>query len=121
MENLLPQCGVNYQLLAVKQPNGELPIAVGHSQLSTMASETIDPINRQLLPTLHKSVLLKFHLLHGANEGYKSQDLLQPVRRENATFGMPGQRAACAATQLIKTYVYVMRFQKRIVTSIEKL
>ena len=29
---------------------------------------------------------------------YKSQDLLQQVRREHATFGMPGQGTACAAT-----------------------
>ena len=49
MENLLPRSvrGVNYQLLAVillKQPNGQLPVAVDHSQLQTMTSETRDPI-----------------------------------------------------------------------------
>ena len=34
----------------------------------------------------------------GTNAGHQLQDMLQPVRREHATFGMPGQRTACAAT-----------------------
>ena len=55
MENLLPQNWVkyNYQLLAVmllKEPNRELPVEVGHSQLQTMASEAVDPIDLPLLP-----------------------------------------------------------------------
>ena len=29
----------------LKQPNGELLVAVNHNQLRTMASETVDPIN----------------------------------------------------------------------------
>ena len=53
MENLLPQfCGVNYQLLAVmllKQLNDRLPVAFDHSQLRTMASETVDPIELAFL------------------------------------------------------------------------
>ena len=35
--------------------------------------------------------------------GYKSQDLLQPPRREHASLAMPGQRTACAAIQGIWT------------------
>ena len=41
------ECGVVYQLLAVmlqKLPNVELRVAFDHSQLRTMASETVDPI-----------------------------------------------------------------------------
>ena len=40
--------------------------------------------------------------LDGTNAGYKSQGLLKPVESEHATFGMPDQRAACAATHAIK-------------------
>ena len=29
----------------LKQPNGELQVAVNHNQLRTMASETVDPID----------------------------------------------------------------------------
>ena len=42
-ESTTTECDVNYQLLAVmllKKPNGELPVAVNHSQLQTMATET---------------------------------------------------------------------------------
>ena len=45
--------GVNYQLLVVmllKQPNGQLPLTVDHSQLRTMVSETEDPIDWPLSP-----------------------------------------------------------------------
>ena len=37
--------------------------------------------------------------LHGANAGYKSHDLLQPVGREHATFGMPDQCTVYAGSQ----------------------
>ena len=59
--NLLPQNGNNYQLLAVMlliKPNGELPVAVKHSQLRTMVSKTVDPIDGQLHPALHRAVPL---------------------------------------------------------------
>ena len=42
------ECGANYQLIALLQlkfPNWELPVAVDHSQLRTMASETVDPLS----------------------------------------------------------------------------
>ena len=45
--------GVNYQLLMLlKKPNGEFPVAVDHSHLWTMASETVDSIDWPL-PTLY--------------------------------------------------------------------
>ena len=47
-ENLLPQNAVsiiNYLQELLKQPNGELLVAVNHNQLRTMASETVDPID----------------------------------------------------------------------------
>ena len=104
MENILPQNvhGSNYQLLAVmlmKLPNGQIPVEVDHSQLRTMASETVYPIDWMLASTRLRAVTPELHVLHGANAGYKSQDLLQLVRREHASFGMPGQRSACAPTQ----------------------
>ena len=34
----------------LKQPNGELPVAVNHNQLRTMPSETVDPIDWSHLP-----------------------------------------------------------------------
>ena len=48
VENLLPQnmgSIVNYCSNVLKQPNGELLVAVNHNQLRTMASETVDPID----------------------------------------------------------------------------
>ena len=50
-------------------------------------------------PTLHRAVPSELHVLHRANAGHKSQDLLQPVGREGATFGMLGHRTAFVATQ----------------------
>ena len=55
-----------------------------------MASETVDPID--------KAVPHELHVLHGAMRA-TSQDLLQSVRIERATFGIPAKRTACAATQ----------------------
>ena len=74
VENLLTVCGVNYELLAVmqmKQPNGQLIIAVDYSQQLTIASETVDPIDWQL-PHLYRAVHHKRHL-HGENGRYKSR------------------------------------------------
>ena len=44
--------------------------------------------------------------MHDANEGHKSQDLLQQLGRERATIGIPGQRTACAATQGMWPYIH---------------
>ena len=52
-ESTTTEWGVNYQLLAVmllKQPNCELLVAVDHSQLRTIVSETIDSIDWPLQP-----------------------------------------------------------------------
>ena len=46
-ESTITLCGVNYQLLEVmllKQPNGQILVAVDHNQLRTMASETVNAI-----------------------------------------------------------------------------
>ena len=48
MENLLQlNVGsiINYLRNVLKQPNGELLVAVNHNQIRTMASETADPID----------------------------------------------------------------------------
>ena len=41
----------------------------------------------------------ELYVLHGANAGYKSQDLLHQPGLEHASTGMSDQRTACAATQ----------------------
>ena len=53
------------------------------------------------LPTLHRAVPLS-STYYTVQCGCKSQDLLHSVSRERATFGMPGQRTACATTQGVK-------------------
>ena len=58
-----------------------------------------------VLPTLHKAVPPELHVLHGANSGNKSQDLLQQPGREHTSVGMPGQRTACAATHGMKVVI----------------
>ena len=121
VENLLPQnvgSIINYLMLLMgSNPRGstlnrELPVAVNDSQLRTMASETVDPIDWPLALTLHRAVPPELHVLHGVNAGHKSQDLLSPLGRQLATIGMadvptahstlywiPLPVAVCAATQ----------------------
>ena len=53
-------------------------------------------------PTLQTAVPPELHVLHSAMRAAKSQDSLHWESRERATFGVPGQRTACAATQGIK-------------------
>ena len=71
MENLPPACGVNYQLL-----NEQLPVAVKHSQIRTMAPETVGSIDRSLPPTHHTAVHSELALLWCECGPYKSQDLV---------------------------------------------
>ena len=62
-----------------------------------MASETLDPIDCPLPPTLDVQYLLSstFRVQLRAT----NHTLMQPVGRERATFGMPGHLTLCAATQ----------------------
>ena len=75
-----------------------------HRQLWTMASETVDQNDWPLLPMLHRTVPPELHF-YGANAGHKSQDLLQPVGRERATFVMPGHRTTYPANQILSGLV----------------
>ena len=88
----------------LKQPNGELLVAVNHNHLRRVESETVDPIDSSYPPTLMGSTPWgpELHVLPGVNAGYKSQELLQHPGCEHASIGMPGQRTACAATHGIK-------------------
>ena len=94
-ESTTRECGVNYQLLEVMlltKPYRLLQVAVDHCQLLTMASETVDPIDWPLPPTLHRVIPLELlHVLYGANAGHKLQDLQKPAGLELATIEMPGQ------------------------------
>ena len=63
-----------------------------------MASETVDTIDWSHPPPYTGQYPLKLRIAQG-NAGCKLQDLLHSVSRERATFGMPGQYTACAATQ----------------------
>ena len=60
-----------------------------------MELEKVNPID----PHSTQGSTADLHVLDDANAGYTSQDLSQRVRREHVTFGVPGQRTACAATQ----------------------
>ena len=57
-----------------------------------MASETVDPIDRLVPPTLHTAVPIELYL-YSADVGHKSQDLLQPM-------GWNAQPSECQATAL---------------------
>ena len=59
-ENLLYHCSYGQLPITCSEdtevPNGQLPVAVDHSQLRTMASETVNSINSPLPPTLYRAV-----------------------------------------------------------------
>ena len=108
---------VNYQLLAVmlmKYPKWELPGAVGHSKLRTIASETwfnwlaVTPHPTQGStpwgPRIARCIC-----------GLQITRLTAQVRREHVTLGMPGQRTACAATPGIKRtkFDFLPMFQEK--------
>ena len=59
-------------------------------------------------PTQHTAVILDLHVLYGTHARHNSQDLLQPVRREHTTIGMPGQRTVCAVTRPRRRFVAVL-------------
>ena len=65
-----------------------------------MASETVHPIDWSHPPPSWV-VPTDLHVLHGVNTAYKSQDLLQQPGLEHASTGMPDQRTACTATQVM--------------------
>ena len=97
-ESTTTECGFNYQLLAVIYWSSL--VAVNHSQLRTMASETVDPIDWLHPPPYTRQYpLSSTYCTLQCGLGCKSQDLLLWVRRDRATFGIPDQRTACAATQ----------------------
>ena len=62
-----------------------------------MASETVDPIDWSLPPTLRRAVPPELHL-YDANAATNTR-LLHPVGHEHSTIGMPGQRTTYQATQ----------------------
>ena len=88
MESLLP-LNVGLIINYLQYHNGELPVAVDHSQLQTMASEAVNLINWPLSPKLHWAVPPELHILNFTNAGYKSQDVRHRVRREHGAVGMP--------------------------------
>ena len=68
-------CEFNYQLLAVmllQQPNGQLLVAVDHSQLQIMAPEMTEPIDGRLPTSTWQCPLTHFH---SANDRHKSECL----------------------------------------------
>ena len=69
-----------------------------------MASETVDPIDwLHTPPYTGQYPLCSTYCTLQCGLGCKSQDLLHWVRRDRATFGIPDQRTACAATQGISS------------------
>ena len=65
-------------------------MAVDYSKLRAMASKMVDPIDWPLPLTIRRTVKPELHVLHGANKGNKSKDLLQSLGHERATIGIPG-------------------------------
>ena len=88
----------------LKEPNGELLVAVNHNQLRTMASETVDPIDWSHPPPYKGQYPWAPRIAH-CNASCKSQDLLHWVNRERATFIMP-MLHACARTYP-EWYIYI--------------
>ena len=79
----------------LKQPNGELLVAVNHNQLRTMASETVDPIDwSQPPPSWAVPPERQVHSINQSN--------LSGTRTCNR--GMRGNHLAYAATQGIKSH-----------------
>ena len=68
-----------------------------------MAAETVCPIDWPLPPTLRRTVLSELHVLHCENTDDKSLDLLQPLGRERATIGTPGQRSTASGPLWVYT------------------
>ena len=87
----------------LKQPNGELLVAVDHNQLRTMASKAVDPIDWLHLPPSW-AVPRELHVLHGVNEADKPQDMLQQPELERVSTGMPEKRSACGHS--VYTHIY---------------
>ena len=60
----------------LKQPNGQLLVAVNHNQLRTMASETVDPIDWSHPPP--SWAVPPEHLLHSINQCTQLDSNVQP-------------------------------------------
>ena len=74
--------------MPLKLPNWQLPVAVDHNQLRTMALETVDSIDWQF-PLPFKG---QCPHLHGENERYKSR--VQSAGFDPVAFRIPGHRIA---------------------------
>ena len=83
----------------LKQPNGEILVAVNHNQLRTMASETVDPIDWSHPPPSW-AVLPERHV-HSINRCN-----LSGTRTCNRS--MRGNHLAYAATQGIDAYQFII-------------
>ena len=79
VENLLPQKVGQLSTTcsnALKQPTGELLVAVNHNQLRTMASESIDPINWSHPPP--SWAVPPERLVHSINQCTSAESNVQP-------------------------------------------
>ena len=96
------ECGFIYQLLVVIYWSSPMGASSCSRPQPTTDNGVRDGRSNWLVapPTLQRAVPHELHVLHAeCNTGCKSKDLLHSVSRERATFGIPGQRTACAATQ----------------------
>ena len=93
-------CGVNYQLLVVITEVAQWGTpGCSRPQLATDNGVRDGRSNWLVAPPTLRAVPPEFHLLHGVNAAYKSQDLLHQPGLERASMGMPDQHTTCAATQ----------------------
>ena len=109
-------CGVNYQLLALivywSSPNAELLVAVDHSQLWTMASLPVDPIDWSHPPPA--SEVPPERLVHSTN-----RCSLSSTGNWSCNFSMRGNHSAYAATQGIGlTFVFIYIWNSKILSKL---
>ena len=105
VQNLLPQ---NVGQLSttcsnvLKQPNGELLVAVNHNQLRTMASETVDPIDWSYPPPSW-AVPPERLLVHSINQCTQLDSNVQPqhARQPPCLCGHSGKVSYSSGLNLI--------------------
>ena len=104
-------CEVNYLLavMLLNLPTVELICSGPHPAIENGVREGRSNWH-VVAPTLHWAIPPELHVLHDAIAGYKSQDLLQPLGREHATFGMIGQRRAINGISYCHSEAYLIYF-----------
>ena len=114
VENLLPQKWGQLSTTfsnALKQPTGELLVAVNHNQLRTMAPETVDPIDWSHPPP--SWAVPPEGLVHSINQCTSAESNVQPqhARQPPCLCGHSGYKYTLKIYQLrVKIYSVAVKF-----------